>query len=113
MIDTLPARPDGAAVLSKQQCQEYDRNGFLIVRSLFSADDLRPAALEAETLLGRHDLISTQNLRCRWQTNVGTGECLFETFDPITDLSPACRNLAHDPRLKEMLACLYGEEAHL
>lgn len=71
------------------------------------------ALAEAVTLRGRHDLISTRNLRCRWQTNTRSGECEFETFDPIIDLSPACDALAHDGKLLDLLAELYGEPACL
>jgi ectoine hydroxylase-related dioxygenase (phytanoyl-CoA dioxygenase family) len=38
---------------------------------------------------------------------------LFETFDPVIDLAPVCKRLAHDPRLLGVLAALYGEPAHL
>jgi 2-aminoethylphosphonate dioxygenase len=42
-----------------------------------------------------------------------TGACQFDAFDPIIDLSPACRALAHDGRLLALLADLYGEPACL
>jgi hypothetical protein len=92
---------------------EYEREGFVVARGLFSPEAMRRALDEAVALLGRHDLISTRNLRCRWQTNVTSGECQFETFDPIIDLSPACRALAEDHRLLALLADLYGEPARL
>jgi ectoine hydroxylase-related dioxygenase (phytanoyl-CoA dioxygenase family) len=38
---------------------------------------------------------------------------MFECFDPIIDLSPACRRIARDPRLLATLEALYGEPAHL
>src|SRR5262249_7329105 len=71
------------------------------------------AVCEAERLFGRNDLISTRNLRCRWQPNVRTGNCRFETFDPVFDIAPECRRLGYDPRLLELLRSLYGEEACL
>ena len=61
----------------------------------------------------RRRLNRRKNLRCRWQTNVFTGECTFETFDPVIDLGPVCRQLAHDPRLLAVLRDLYGEPACL
>src|SRR5262249_48418541 len=72
-------------------------------------------AAEADRLLDeRRDLISTQNIRCRWQPNLLTGEsCQFETFDPIVDIGPTCRDLALNPRLLAVLADLYGEPACL
>ncbi len=94
---------------------DYDRDGFVIVRGLFGADDIAAALAEAERLLvERRDLISTKNIRCRWQPNVVTGAaCEFETFDPIVDLVPVCRRLALDARLLAVLAELYGEPACL
>ena len=92
----------------------YDRDGFVVVRGLFGPAEMAEAAAEAEWLLARYDhLKSARNLRCRWQTNVFTGECTFETFDPVTDLGPVCRRLALDPRLLAVLAELYGEPACL
>ncbi len=68
----------------------YEADGFIVARSLFGPEEMEAAAAEAQALLSRRDLISTRNLRCRWQPNVETGERLFETFDPVIDLSPAC-----------------------
>src|SRR5262245_27518554 len=91
----------------------YERDGFVVVGGLYPAEGVARAAAEAERLLRRHDLISTRNLRCRWQPDVRTGECTFETFDPVVDLGAACRALAHDSRLLALLAELYGEPACL
>ena len=54
-----------------------------------------------------------KNLRCRWQNNVFTGECTFETFDPVIDLSPACERLARAPPAARPARDLYGEPACL
>src|SRR5262249_36114715 len=111
----LQAQLDLPTPLAATQKDAYERDGFTIVRSLFTAAEIGQAASEAQRLLeDRRDLISTQNLRCRWQPNVLTGEtCQFETFDPIIDLGPACRGLALHRRLLAVLAQLYGEEACL
>jgi hypothetical protein len=91
----------------------YEREGFLIIRAMFPRGEIEEAAREAKALLTREDLMSTRNLRCRWQTNVHTGECQFETFDPVIDIAPVCHGLAVHARLLEVLAFLYGEEACL
>ena len=93
--------------------RRYEDQGFLVVRRLFDPAVIRRALDEAIGLLDRHDLISTRNLRCRWQTNVRTKECQFETFDPVIDLSPGCKELAEDDGLLAVLADLYGEAARL
>src|SRR5262245_33260545 len=102
------------APLAAGQKDAYDRDGFLVLRGLLPAAAVAEAAAEADRLLDeRRDLISPRNLRCRWQTNVRTGECQFETFDPVLDLSPACRRLAEDAGLLAALVGLYGEPACL
>lgn len=101
------------AVLNDAQRAFYHEQGYVILRNLFPAELMAEASAEADTLLGRDDLISVENLRCRWQTNVHTGTCEFETFDPVIDIGPVCRRLAHDARLLAALAALYGEEACL
>jgi 2-aminoethylphosphonate dioxygenase len=108
MLDILPQ-----PALSAQQRNFYHEHGFLVLRDFFPADLMAVASAEADDLLRRHDLIAVENLRCRWQPNMTTGACEFETFDPVIDLAPVCRRIAHDARLLAALAALYGEEACL
>jgi ectoine hydroxylase-related dioxygenase (phytanoyl-CoA dioxygenase family) len=91
----------------------YRADGFLIVRQLFTAGEI--AALDTDTrqLLDRTDLMDTNNLRCRWQDHVDTGECRFDCFDPVIDLSATCERAARDPRLLALVSRLYGEPACL
>jgi ectoine hydroxylase-related dioxygenase (phytanoyl-CoA dioxygenase family) len=99
--------------LSAAQIREYEERGFLVIRELFSTAEMAVVSMEAERLLARDDLKDTKNIRCRWQNHIHTGECLFETFDPVADLSPLCGQLARDPRLINLLSAIYGEVAHL
>lgn len=93
---------------------EYDERGFVVVRGLFPKELMAHAAAEAEALPERcKDLVSVKNIRCRWQDNVFTGDCTFETFDPVIDLSPACRDIALSPLLLNLLGEVYGEPARL
>ncbi len=108
MLETVE-RP----VLCAEQRDFYHEQGYLVLRDFFPPTLLAEAAEEADTLLRRHDLIAVENLRCRWQTNVHTGACEFETFDPVIDLSPLCARIADDARLLAALAVLYGDEACL
>jgi ectoine hydroxylase-related dioxygenase (phytanoyl-CoA dioxygenase family) len=103
-----------ARSVSAAEKQQYQRDGYIVIRSLLSEEQVERAAVEAADLLLRYqNLMTTGNLRCRWQPNVLTGECAFETFDPIIDLSPACRELVLDEGLLGVLAGLYGEPACL
>ena len=93
---------------------DYERDGFVVVRSLFEPAEIAAGAADAGRLLRENErLRNVRNLRCRWQNNVMTGECTFETFDPVIDLSPACGALARHPKLMAVLATLYGEPARL
>jgi ectoine hydroxylase-related dioxygenase (phytanoyl-CoA dioxygenase family) len=92
---------------------DYERDGFVVVRRLFSSAQMQEALCEAERLVERRDLIDTKNIRCRWQDNLTTGVCTFETFDPVIDIGPICRKLAFAPRLLELLGELYGDAACL
>jgi hypothetical protein len=99
--------------LSAAHLRCWREEGFVILHGFFTAGVLEVAD-EAEELLERHDaLIDVHNLRCRFQPDTRTGACTFECFDPIIDLSPACRNLALDGRLLAAVGDLYGEPACL
>jgi ectoine hydroxylase-related dioxygenase (phytanoyl-CoA dioxygenase family) len=101
------------ATLSARR-EVFERDGYVVVRSLFPAELMHRAVVEAERLpVERGHLVSTRNLRCRWQDHVETKVCTFETFDPVIDISPVCRELALDPRLMDVLAEIYGEPACL
>jgi hypothetical protein len=102
-----------AQVLTADQCRAYDEEGYLVLRGLFPADEIAAVAGEADRLVGRKDLIDVRNLRCRWQPHCDDGECLFETFDPVIDIAPACARLARHPRLLAVVADLYGGPARL
>jgi ectoine hydroxylase-related dioxygenase (phytanoyl-CoA dioxygenase family) len=95
------------------QATQYRTDGYLVERGVFSASQIADLDAEARRLLQRTDLIDTNNIRCRWQDLVETGECRFDCFDPVIDLSEVCERTARDPRLLEIVADLYGEPACL
>jgi len=99
---------------SRSLRSQWERDGYVIVRGLFHAPEIAAAAVDADRVRKEHArLVDVKNIRCRWQDNVFTGECQFDAFDPIIDLSPICRMLAHDPRPLDLMADLYGEPASL
>jgi ectoine hydroxylase-related dioxygenase (phytanoyl-CoA dioxygenase family) len=99
--------------LDREQLARYHADGFMVVRRVFSSDQIAELDREAQRLLGLADLIDTDNIRCRWQNHVETGECRFDCFDPVIDLSDACARVARDPRLLGIVGAVHGEPACL
>jgi ectoine hydroxylase-related dioxygenase (phytanoyl-CoA dioxygenase family) len=99
--------------LFEETVAKYDRDGFVILKGVFDADEMAALGAEADTLLTRTELIDTQNIRCRWQNHVESGECTFDCFDPVIDIGPVCRYFAYDRRIVEPLRAIFRDEAHL
>ncbi len=100
-------------VLTQKQIADYQTEGFLVVRGVLALAAVAELEAEAVRLMQRTDLIDSDNIRCRWQNCVATGECRFDCFDPVIDISPICARIARDPRLVEIVSALFGERAHL
>jgi len=90
----------------------YHADGFLVVSGLFSGERVAELDREATRIRARTDPIDQNNDRRRWQNDIA-GECRFDCFDPVIDLSEACERAARDSRLLEIIAALYGEPACL
>src|SRR4051794_27936419 len=99
--------------LSPDLLASYHENGFMTLSGLFSSDEIAALRTEADRLFQRTDLIDSDNIRCRWQNHVETGECRFDCFDPVIDLSPPFAQLAHDSRIVDAVSAIYGEQAFL
>ena len=100
--------------LTGEQLRQYETEGFVVLRNLFSAEEMDELRGEADRLLVDHrDLISLANLRCRFMPHYQTGEQLFEVFDPVNDLSPVCERFTADRRILGAVESIYGERAAL
>lgn len=99
--------------LTSAQIERYRADGYLILREVFGPDDVAALASESLTLLERKDLIDTANIRCRWQDHIVSGECLFDCFDPVIDIGPVCRYIAHHERILAPLRAIYDDDAQL
>jgi ectoine hydroxylase-related dioxygenase (phytanoyl-CoA dioxygenase family) len=97
--------------LSPEQQAHYADEGYIILRNVFSTAEIQAAIREAESLLhDRTDLISVDNLRCRFMPHGDTGGNLFETFDPVIDIAPICAQFAADPRILNVLRAIYQDD---
>jgi ectoine hydroxylase-related dioxygenase (phytanoyl-CoA dioxygenase family) len=86
----------------------YDRDGYLIVRGLFSADEVAEVSAECDALILREELKGRDNLRVRWQYHFETGDPVFELFDPVTDIAPRCRDWCESERIQSIVSELVG-----
>ncbi|MCY2968030.1 MAG: phytanoyl-CoA dioxygenase family protein [Planctomycetota bacterium] len=97
-----------------EQSAQYVRDGFVILRGFVPREQIAGLADEATRLLvecANH--ISPDNLRCRFQPDVETGEPLFEVFDPVCDISPVIQAFAEDRQILEVMSQVLGEPACL
>ncbi len=100
-------------ILSLEQVTRYHADGYLVLPRVFGPEEVAALASEADTLLARTEFMDSANIRCRWADHVTSGECLFDCFDPVTDIGPVSRVIARDSRLLGPLEDLYGEPAYL
>jgi hypothetical protein len=98
--------------LAAPELERYRKDGYLIVRGVFSADEVGAVAAETDALLSRKDLMAQSNLRVRWQYHHQTGEPIFELFDPVTDLAPGCDRWYRDRRVTSLVAQLLSDEVY-
>ena len=107
LVEALPPH-----ALAEAELQSYRDHGFLVRTQLFAPAEIQALRDETDRLITeRTDLISPQNLRCRYMPHVETDEPVFEVFDPVSDISPLCAQFANDPRLLRIMECLLGEDA--
>ncbi|HVJ69752.1 MAG TPA: phytanoyl-CoA dioxygenase family protein, partial [Caulifigura sp.] len=100
--------------LTSGQRDAYERDGFLVLKSVFSPGEMLELRAETDWLLTeRRDLIDRFNLRCRFMPHHETGEPLFEVFDPVNDVAQVCREFCEDSRIVDAVGALYGERACL
>ncbi len=99
--------------LTSGQIKQWQRDGYSIVRGVFADLEMTALSDEAWRLTQQQHLIERNNLRCRFRETHDQAETLWETFDPVIDLSPECAKFSADPRLLNILAELYGEPACL
>lgn len=99
--------------LKEQELLKWKRDGYVIIRKLFRPEEMEALSEETWKLTYQRDLIDKRNLRCRFQQTHDGAECLWETFDPVIDISPLCEEFAFDVRLFNVLHDLYGEPARL
>ncbi len=100
-------------MLEQAQIDQYRSFGFLVLESFFSPSLIAKVASDADALSAQQEVIHADNIRCRWQSHLQTGEPILDTVDPVTDLSPAIAKLAKSDSLMELMTELFDEPAFL
>lgn len=96
--------------LTDRELCDYEANGFVIRRQVFTPLEMSELLSECDRLLAEHaDLINLSNLRCRFMPHHETGEQLFEVLDPVNDLSSVCQRFTTDPRILGAVESIYRE----
>jgi hypothetical protein len=114
ITETTERRIEALRLLSEIELDCYRTEGYLVRRKVFRADEMSALAADVDRALRAHGaLTDANNMRVRFRPHHLTGEPVFETFDPISDLSPLARRVADDPRILDCLHDLYGEAAEL
>lgn len=67
----MPATTDRGAPITPARRAAYDRDGYVVVRGVFSPAEMAVAATEAERLYGRDDRRGANDVRCRWKGHGG------------------------------------------
>ena len=103
-----------SSAVTADELDTWQRDGFVILRQCFAADQMAMLRAESDRLLADHaELIHPRNLRCRFMPHHETGEQLFEVLDPVNDLSQICEQFCSDERLLDVLEAIYGEPSCL
>lgn len=99
--------------LSDQQVASYREQGYLILRGVFSAQEMdRLRVLQEQVLRERPELLHPDNMRFEWTEYAG--EPFPWKIDPFSDLHPELAAITRDRRICDKLCSLYdGYEPRL
>lgn len=101
------ARDWSSGPLSREQVYQYDRDGFLILDNLFSADDIGSFQREVERL--RND----PDLRTDPATITEPGSNDVRSIFRVHQSSPVFAALSQDPRLQQVARFLLDDDVYI
>ncbi|RXZ80400.1 phytanoyl-CoA dioxygenase family protein [Paenibacillaceae bacterium] len=94
--------------LTSEQLNDYNENGYLVLRNVFTAQEAAVWRQESDRLLSLDEYLDPNNLRVGYR-NI-EDRLIIEKIDPVQDLSAVFRNLVNDPRILDPLRDLYLDE---
>lgn len=108
--NTMMTKENGRS--QKSLHDEYQRNGFVVLQSVFPRSMIDVALSEIERLFADPDLLRADNLRTAPRQSL-ISERVFDRLDPVIDLSPPLRDLTEHAPLLQAVESVFGEPALL
>lgn len=100
--------------INQSRIDFYKTEGYLILRSVFKPYEIDLLARDVDRLSKENETLKNPlNMRVRFKNHFENNSILFETFDPISDLSKVAKDFTNDPRILDVLEQIYGEPAQL
>ncbi len=91
--------------LSPAEIEEYHENGILIIRNVFSQQEIDDLRAAEEEFLSRSELLDPDNMRFEWMTL--DGQKTPWKIDPFIDVHPLFGHISRDRRICDRLCSLY------
>lgn len=107
----MQSKTSSSPAISDEQLQAYHRDGYLILREVFSPQEAEAFQTESNRLV-QSDLVDPKNLRTPFRPLANEGREI-ERVDPVIDVSDLFYRAVTDERILEPLKQIFGEPAHL
>lgn len=95
-------------ILTNEQIDSYNKNGYLVLRNVFSEAEAKVMQLECDRLLTPSPYVDSYNARVAYHT-YAQGQKI-EKLDPVHDISPVLTALVRDERILAPLRDIYMDE---
>jgi len=94
--------------LTYEQIDRYNADGFLVLRKVFTPEEVKVFQAECDRLLSLTEYLDPYNLRVAYR--MLDGKPMIEKYDPLVDISPVFAALAKDERILGPLRDVYQDE---
>jgi ectoine hydroxylase-related dioxygenase (phytanoyl-CoA dioxygenase family) len=96
-------------ILSYEQLEAYRKQGYLVLRNVFSEAEAKVMQIECDKLLSLERYTDPKNVRAGYK-RYANGDVKIERFDPVHDISPVFADLVRDERILAPLRDIYLDE---
>ncbi|MBC2905939.1 phytanoyl-CoA dioxygenase family protein [Streptomyces cupreus] len=101
-----------AAAELAENTEQYWKNGYTVLRGLYSADEIAAFRAECDRLWSLDGLDDDLNLRTEFRRGPD-GRFVFDRLDPVLDISPPLNGAATHPALMDALGTILGGSAEI